>query len=247
VLTGVHLGSYGHDLGDSDGLLHLVATILNETDIPRLRLSSLEPWDLSAAFFDLWTSPRLCRHLHLPLQSGCDHTLRRMRRNTTQADFSVLVAAARERIPDLSITTDVIVGFPGETEEEFAISKTFVEAMEFARLHVFRYSKRPGTPAARMREQVSTDAKKERSAQMQALSDEMEQRFARCFTGQRVPVLWEQVTGATEDGFVNVGYTDNYIRVKAIHPRVLTNYITPARLAFYDEQTRQTVAEPVIE
>jgi threonylcarbamoyladenosine tRNA methylthiotransferase MtaB len=233
VLTGVHLGSYGHDAGDSDGLRGLVTAILNETDIPRLRLSSLEPWDIAPGFFDLWQNPRLCRHLHLPLQSGCDATLRRMLRRTNQAQFSALIQAARARIADVNITTDVIVGFPGETEDEFAISRAFIEQMDFAGLHVFRYSQRPGTAAARMRYHVPEALKKQRSAQLIALSEAAERRFAERFSGQALPVLWEQVAGATEAGFINVGYTDHYIRVGCVHPRVLTDHILPARLGEY--------------
>lgn len=247
VLTGVHLGSYGHDQGDPDGLTHLVRAILNDTDIPRLRLSSLEPWDLAPDFFDLWQDSRLCAHLHLPLQSGCDTTLRRMRRNTNQAAFRGLVQAARERIPGLSITTDVIVGFPGETDDEFAISEAFIDEMAFARLHVFRYSRRPGTPAARMRNHVSEVTKKARSGRLRQLSDSMAHGFARRFTGQERAVLWEQVTGATEDGFVNVGYTDNYIRVQGIHPRPLTNLITEARLLAYAPDMQQMRVRPILE
>jgi threonylcarbamoyladenosine tRNA methylthiotransferase MtaB len=233
VLTGVHLGSYSHDLDDSQGLVHLVRAILFDTDIPRLRLSSLEPWDLSPDFFDLWDNPRLCRHLHLPLQSGCDATLKRMLRRTNQTSFSALVHAARARVPDMSITTDVIVGFPGETDDEFAISQAFIEQLDFAGLHVFRYSQRPGTAAARMRGHVSEAVKKQRGTRLIALSEQCKRRFAGRFIGQRLPVLWEQVAGATEAGFVNVGYTDNYIRVRCIHPRALTNYIVPARLDTY--------------
>lgn len=230
VLTGVHLGSYGHDLGDEQGLVRLVNAILSDTDIPRVRLSSLEPWDLSPDFFDLWQNSRLCRHLHLPLQSGCDATLKRMLRRTNQRQFSALVQAARERVPGVSITTDVIVGFPGETEEEFAISETFIGEMAFAGLHVFRYSQRPGTAAARMRGHVSEAVKKERAARLRMLGEELERRYAETFGGTVLEVLWEQIAGATEDGFVNVGYTDNYLKVRAIHPRVLTNLITPARM-----------------
>lgn len=246
VLTGVHLGSYGHDRGQPDGLLDLTRAILADTDIPRLRLSSLEPWDLSPGFFDLWQNPRLCRHLHLPLQSGCDDTLRRMRRHTNQQDFASLVRAARERIPGISITTDVIVGFPGETEAEFAASADFIERMDFAKLHVFRYSRRPGTPAARMRGHVRDADKKARSAHLLALSDAQERRFAEAQAGLAPAVLWEQVLGATQDGFINVGYTDNYIRVKGVHPRVLTNHITPARLGRYEVAARQMDAHPMI-
>lgn len=235
ILTGVHLGSYGHDRGESDGLAKLVQAVLSDTDIPRLRLSSLEPWDLSPEFFDLWQNPRLCRHLHLPLQSGCDTTLKRMLRRTSQAAFRALVHAARERIPDVSITTDVIVGFPGETEDEFNLSAAFIEEMDFAGLHVFRYSSRPGTAAARMRGHVDEAVKKVRSARLNALSAAMEGRYAQRFAGQTLGVLWEHVAGATQDGFLNVGYTDNYIRVRCVHPRVLTNHLINARLdAFGD-------------
>ena len=178
VLTGVHLGSYGHDFGAADGLVQLVRAILSDTDIPRLRLSSLEPWDLSPEFFRLWENPRICPHLHLPLQSGCDATLRRMARRTTQAQFHELVEAARARIPDPCITTDLIIGFPGETDEEFETSAAFVEALDFAGMHVFRYSKRPGTAAARMRGHITEDIKKARSARMIALAGEMQQRYA---------------------------------------------------------------------
>lgn len=228
VLTGVHLGSYGHDAGNRDGLKNLVLRILDETDVPRVRLSSLEPWDLSEGFFDLWQDDRLQPHLHLPLQSGCDSTLKRMRRNTSQAEFRALVHAAREAIPQLNITSDVIVGFPGETEAEWQISRDFIEEMNFGSLHVFRYSVREGTPAARMRGKVRNSLKKERSHYLLNHSAQQENRFAEQFIGQALPVLWEQVTGASDAGFTNVGYTHNYIRVQCVHPRVLTNHITPA-------------------
>lgn len=245
VLTGVHLGSYGHDSGNHNGLKQLTQRILDETDIPRLRLSSLEPWDLADGFFDLWENPRLCPHLHLPLQSGCDSTLRRMRRNTNQAAFRQLVQAARAAIPDLKLTTDVIVGFPGETDEEFAISEAFIREMAFDGLHVFRYSMRSGTPAARMRGQVKKTKRKERSQKLLAFSSEREKEFAGQFIGRTLPVLWEQVTGATEQGFINTGYTHNYIRVQATHPRDFTNTITDAVIR---DVTRETViAEPVIQ
>src|SRR5690606_28938674 len=196
----VHLGSYGHDLGKPNGLVELVRAILGETDIPRLRLSSLEPWDLSPSFFDLWRDARLCRHLHLPLQSGCYATLKRMLRWTNQQQFRALVQAARERIAGVSITTDMIVGFPGETDEEFAISEAFVREMQFAGLHVFRYSRRPGTAAARMRGHVAEAVKKARSARLRALAADLEQQYAQQFAGSTLEVLWEQITGATEAG-----------------------------------------------
>ncbi len=234
VLTGVHLGSYGHDWDDADGLVHLVKAILQDTDIQRLRLSSLEPWDLSPDFFELWQNPRLCPHLHLPLQSGCDATLKRMLRRTNQVNFRQLVDAARSHVPDISITSDVIVGFPGETDEEFAISEAFIREMQFSGLHIFRYSRRPGTAAARMRSHVPDALKKERSARLHSLSDELTAQFMMRLKGQVRPILWEHVGGVTGDGFINLGYTDNYIRVRCIHPRVLTNEVTPAQLLGYE-------------
>ena len=247
VLTGVHLGSYGHDLGQPDALRALVSDILARTDMPRLRLSSLEPWDLAPDFFDLWQDPRLCRHLHLPLQSGCDATLRRMARHTNQRAFRELVESARARVPDLCITSDVIVGFPGETDDEFAISEAFIAEMQFAGLHVFRYSKRPGTPAARMRGHLPEDVKRERAARLHALAATMERQFAGRFVGRMADVLWEHVAGATEDGFINVGYTDSYVRVRCIHPRVLTNHITGARMERFDPDLGQLYATPVLD
>lgn len=246
VLTGVHLGSYGHDFGARDGLEQLIRALLERTGIPRLRLSSLEPWDVSPEFFRLWENPRLCPHLHLPLQSGCDATLRRMARHTRQTPFRELVESARVHIPDVCITTDLIVGFPGETDEEFETSAAFVASLDFAGMHVFRYSKRPGTPAARMSGHIPEDAKKFRSARMIALADTMQQRFAERFTGTMRSVLWEHIAGATEDGFINVGYTDNYVRVGCVHPRVLTGSIIPAQLQAYDAERRQMQALPLL-
>lgn len=212
VISGVHLGSYGHDGGDRQGLKHLVQTILAETGLPRLRLSSLEPWDLDADFFELWQNERLLPHLHLPLQSGCDATLRRMARRTNQAQFSRLLQAARSAIPDLSITTDIIVGFPGETDEEFARSIAFVEEMAFAKLHIFRYSRRDGTAAATMPGQVPAQVAKARSEQMHALNARLEQTFRQKFVGRTLPVLWES-SEPFGFGLQWSGLTGNYLRV----------------------------------
>lgn len=241
VLTGVHLGSYGQDAGSS--LSELVQALLRHTAIPRLRLSSLEPWDLSPQFFDLWQDARLCPHLHLPLQSGCDATLRRMARRTTQASFAALVEAARARIPDLAITTDIMVGFPGETDAEFAESLRFVEKMQFARLHVFPYSPRPGTAAARMPHQVPEGVKRERKGEMLALSERLERSFQQRRIGQVYDVLWESARAATPQGFVWAGYTGNYLRVVTTAPQMLGNTITAARLT--DVAQGEVLAEVV--
>ena len=234
ILTGVHLGSYGHDLGEPDLLYHLLRAILADTDIPRVRLSSLEPWGIPSGFFDLWQNPRMCRHLHLPLQSGCDSTLRRMIRRTSQSEFRAVVEAARQTIPDVAIATDIIVGFPGETDQEFSISRDFIEAMNFADMHVFRYSQRPATAAARMGNQVSEDVKHRRSDELHDLKRRCQERFARQFVGKSMPVLWEAVSGATQNGFINSGYTDNYLRVRSIVPDVLTNQISETTLISFD-------------
>jgi threonylcarbamoyladenosine tRNA methylthiotransferase MtaB len=234
VLTGVHLGSYGHDLGQTDGLYHLVQAILTDTDIPRLRLSSLEPWGIPDGFFALWENPRLGKHLHLPLQSGCDATLKRMIRRTSQAEFRQLVREVRANVPTMAITTDVIVGFPGETEAEYATSRTFIEEMQFAGMHIFRYSPRPGTAAVRLPNHVSETAMKTRSDDLHALAADHERRFAEWFNGTTAAVLWEAISGATEAGYVNNGYTENFIRVRCTAPRILTDQITEAHLLAWD-------------
>lgn len=234
VLTGVHLGSYGHDLTPRVTLRMLVEALLHDTDVVRLRLSSLEPWDLDEQFFTLWRDRRLCPHLHLPLQSGCDATLRRMARRTSQAQFSRLVAAARAHIEQPSITTDVIVGFPGETDAEFDASIAFIEQMHFSGIHVFRYSKRPGTAAARMRGQVPEAVKKARSERLHVLAQQAQAAFATAQIGRVEPILWENVSGSTEEGFINVGYTPHYVRAICVDPRPLTNQIIAARLLEYD-------------
>ncbi len=242
VLTGVHLGSYGHDLGQPDGLVHLLRALLSDTDVPRLRLSSLEPWDLPLDLFHLWENPRLCRHLHLPLQSGCDATLKRMVRRTSQAAFRALVAEVRAIMPDAAIATDVIVGFPAETDEEFAISRAFIEEMDFAALHVFRYSLREGTAAARMPNHVPDAVKRERAETLIALGEHSARRFAERHIGQTRPVLWEAISAATDEGFVNNGYTDNFLRVRCTVPQVLSNTLSGAHLAGYEAESGALIA-----
>lgn len=228
VLTGVHLGGYGSDLGI--GLADLVSAILHQTDLPRLRLSSLEPWDLTPEFFELWPASggRLCPHLHLPLQSGCNRTLRRMARRTRTADFRGLVNAARQRIPDLVLTTDIIAGFPGETAAEFAESLAFVDAIGFAHVHVFPYSARTGTAAAKFNGQVSSDERRRRVAAMEATARRSGDAVRQHFVGTVRPILWEQ----WEAGIGWSGFTDNYLRVRAAVSRdtELANRITLARL-----------------
>lgn len=231
VLTGVHLGSYGHDFGNESGLRELVEAILRHTEIPRLRLSSLEPWDIDPAFFDLWEDERLLPHLHLPLQSGSDRVLRRMARRTRRDTFRELAEAAYERIPDLNLSTDIICGFPGETEADFEESLDFVREIGFSRLHTFTYSPRPGTAAAEMPGQLPKPERKERTRQMIALGEELSLAFHSRYEGRMMKVLWEAVAGANGQGTRWVGYTENYVRVTANGPADLFNRITRVRLS----------------
>ncbi|RME08430.1 MAG: tRNA (N(6)-L-threonylcarbamoyladenosine(37)-C(2))-methylthiotransferase MtaB [Anaerolineae bacterium] len=236
VLTGVHLGSWGQDFPSPEHLRTLVKAILQETDVPRLRLSSLEPWDLSPAFFQLWEDRRLARHLHLPLQSGCAATLRRMARKTTPEAFARLVETARAAIPNVAITTDVIVGFPGEDEREFEESLAFVQQMNFAGGHVFTYSPRPGTAAAKMPAQVPHNVRKERNAAMRAVLEASARAYQQRFLGARLSVLWESATALGPQGWQLSGLTDNYLRVRARAPQKLWNKITPVTLTAWSEQ-----------
>lgn len=223
VLTGVHIGAYGRDCGTT--LEEVVRGILDRAQISRLRLSSIEPWDVSDGLLALWENQRLCRHLHLPLQSGCDSTLQRMKRRYTTKQYCDLVHRAREAIPDLAVTTDVIVGFPGEDEGEFAASAAFVGGMEFARIHVFPFSARPGTEAATMTGQVPPQVKEERVRHMLAIGRNSAQAFRRRFLDRAMDVLWESARGNAWSGL-----TDNYIRVQTISEQHLHNRILPARL-----------------
>ena len=226
VLTGVSLGSYGADWGQEDGLALLVETLLQETALPRLRLSSIEPWDLSERLLRQWENPRLCRQLHIPLQAGDDGTLRRMGRQITTAQFAELVTRARAIAPALAVTTDVLVGFPGESEEDFAASLAYVERLEFARLHVFPYSERPGTAALNLPAQVPPELRNARAARMRRLGRRLRNAFQERFIGQVLPVLWEH---QDKDGYWH-GWTDNYIGVVTKSAAQLHNQLLPVRL-----------------
>jgi threonylcarbamoyladenosine tRNA methylthiotransferase MtaB len=239
VLTGVHLGSWGQDFDPPQHLSQLVQHILAQTDIPRLRLSSLEPWDLDQEFFGLWQDPRLCRHLHLPLQSGCAATLHRMARKTTPEAFASLLASARTAIPSVAITTDIMAGFPGEDEAEFAESLAFVQAMQFAAGHVFTFSERPGTAAVRLPAQVPHPVRKLRSAQMRQALAESAAAYRARFVGCTLPVLWESTQGLGPQGWELSGLTDNYLRVTAQFPEPLWNRITEVTLTGMTEDGLQ--------
>ena len=240
VLTGVHLGGYGSDIGSS--LYQLVQRVLNETDVPRIRLTSLEPWDLPEGFFTLWRNPRLQPHLHLPLQSGCDTTLKRMSRRATVESYKALVDDARANIPDLTLTTDLIVGFPGEDEEEWQETLETVKSIGFGHMHIFSYSAREGTKAARLKGHVMPEQKKARSRELHALAGEMKQRHLESFLGQTRSVLFEGHSELNDDGTRwCTGYTDNYLRVRVRVPGAtkLTNVIAPVVLEQSNGETYQ--------
>ena len=215
ILTGVHLGGYGSDLGNN--LSDLIKAILAGTDIPRLRLGSLEPWELPEDFFELFYNPRLMPHLHLPLQSGSDTVLRRMARRCKTEEFAAIVKKLRAQIPDFNVTTDIIVGFPGETEEEWQESFDFIKQTGFGHIHIFTYSSREGTKAAGLPDQLTNDIKKQRSKQLHDLAEQMKLKFFADNIGKEFKVLWEGYSEALEDGKQRVfGYTPNYLRVGCV-------------------------------
>ena len=236
VLTGVHLGSWGQDNEAREShLKDLIQTILDETDIPRLRLSSLEPWDLDDEFFSLWQDKRMCRHLHLPLQSGSPGVLHRMARKTTPEVYSELVRNARKQIPGIAITTDLIAGFPGETEFEFSETVELVKDLNFSGGHVFNFSARPGTPAARMAGQVPSEIRKHRSAQLREILLNTAKSYAERFIGKTLKVLWES-SSCQKDGWWQLkGHTDNFLIVRARFSQSHWNHIDRVELNLLDE------------
>jgi threonylcarbamoyladenosine tRNA methylthiotransferase MtaB len=222
VLTGVQISSYRYQ---GEGLYELVARILAETPVRRLRLTSIAPWQFDPRLLDLFSGGRLCRHFHLSLQSGCDRTLRRMRRPYTADGFRRLLDGIRDRVPGVAITTDVIAGFPGETEEDDRCSRTFVERLGFARVHAFPYSERPGTAAVDFSGKLDPPAIRRRMEALLAVAVSSRAAFARDQVGRTVEVLWER----RRDGAWQ-GTSDNYLRVRAVSERDLRRRLEPARL-----------------
>jgi threonylcarbamoyladenosine tRNA methylthiotransferase MtaB len=217
VLTGVHLGGYGSDRGTT--LRQLVEAVLTRTRIPRLRLGSVEPWDLPEGFFELWSDPRLCPHLHLPMQSGSDSVLRRMARRCTSGRFRQLAAEARAAIPQLTLTTDLMVGFPQETEAEFAETLAFVGDLRFADVHVFTWSPRPETTAARLPGRVPQKVVRRRSRVLHEVAASSQEAHLRASIGVVRPVLWEgSGTPLPGGGRRWTGYTDTYLRAQTDVP-----------------------------
>jgi threonylcarbamoyladenosine tRNA methylthiotransferase MtaB len=247
VLTGVNITAYGRDYGVKDeqpkdrsqGLRELVERILAETNVPRIRLTSLQPQDWSSNMYDLWNSGRLCRHLHLSLQSGSDTVLKRMRRRYNVDQYARIVAEAKKALPGVAITTDVIVGFPGETESEFLETEEFLRSISLAGFHVFKYSPREGTPAAKMPDQVDPKVKQERSDRLIALARESGEKFRASLIGSMLEVFWEERLtpdearrlGLRSEGSVCwKGLSDNYVKVYAAEPEWIGGRITGAKV-----------------
>jgi threonylcarbamoyladenosine tRNA methylthiotransferase MtaB len=251
VLTGTKVGSYRD--GNTD-LRDLVQGILRSTGLERLRLSSLQPSEISPEFLLLWQDERLCRHFHLALQSGSETVLQRMRRSYSLNQYQRTVNLIKENIPDVAITTDIMVGFPGESDEEFEQSYSFCQQAGFANIHVFPFSPRPGTAAASMPDQIKDRVKQEHNQRMLELSRSCRCRFCEQFLGQTMPVLWEKEmptsssilgeVGASPGSSTYSGLTSNYIRVFAHSKKSLNNEITPVKLVeFHNRGIRGEIVD----
>lgn len=239
VLAGVHLGGYGSDIGVN--LRTLLDAVLTDTTIPRVRLGSLEPWDFPDRFMELWDNPRMCPHLHLPLQSGSNSVLRRMVRRCSVESYEHIVRLARAQNPHFQITSDLIVGFPGETSAEFDETVQTLKRVGFGDVHLFSYSVRQGTPAARMKGQLSKATIRERLQILKPLVKDMKRQFSQSQIHRTGNVLWER---DAKEHMINgvrhlqwTGYTGNYVRTTTFTlPDVaLFNQITPVLITGVNE------------
>jgi len=228
VLTGIHLSSYGVDIDDN--LLHLIEQVHTITGIERIRLGSLEPRIVTEEFASaLSKMVKICPHFHLSLQSGCDETLKRMNRRYNTAEYKAGCEILRKYFKHPAITTDVIVGFPGETEEEFAATKRYLEDIHFYEMHIFQYSKREGTKAATMKDQVLEPIKKERSAVLLELEKRMSEEFREYYVGQEVTALMEEEWNYDGERYF-VGYTKEYVKVAIKTDADLTNQFVTGKI-----------------
>lgn len=230
VLTGIHLSSYGIDFDGERHLLDLIRTVHGEEGIMRIRLGSLEPGIITEEFAEALASmPKMCPHFHLSLQSGCDATLKRMNRRYTSAEYYEKCCILRKYFDNPALTTDVIVGFPGETEEEFRESLEFVDRVNFYETHIFKYSRRAGTKAADMDGQVSEQIKTRRSARMIAMGEQKRRAYEEGFIGKEVEVLVEEP--AEIDGKVmQVGHTKEYIKIALDRKENLKNCVVKVQI-----------------
>lgn len=227
VLTGIHIGGYGRDFSTPASLLELVRRIEAETALERLRLGSIEPQEIDEQLIEtVAASPVICPHFHIPLQSGDDAVLQRMNRHYSRRFFAELVAKIARRLPEAAIGLDVITGFPGETEQEFANTRRLIEELPLSYLHVFPYSRRPGTPAASMPAQVPGPLAKERAAQLRVLGEQKQQQFAQRFVRRELQVV---VEGGRQAGLCK-GLSGNYLQVVFPGPAGLEGQLLPVTI-----------------
>jgi len=236
VLTGVHVGGYGSDLDTS--LESLVKALLDDTDIQRIRFASVEPWDLSDGFLYLFDNKRIQPHMHLPLQSGSDTVLRRMARRCKTADFNHLTTSLRQAVPEFNVTTDIIAGFPGESEQEWQESLAFIRTQAFGHIHAFTYSEREGTKAATLPDAVPVEIRQQRSRELHQLGEQLKQQQLEASLSTTAEVLWEKGKAIETPGEATVwrhqGYTPNYQRVVIHHSENIANQILPTQLTHTD-------------
>ena len=243
VLTGVQLGAWGRDLAPPKELENLLEGVLKLDGFERLRLSSIEPWDFPHELLDFWKGSRLCRHLHIPLQSGSDATLRAMGRPITTGIFVDLINSIRRVVPEIAITTDIITGFPGETENDFAETKAFIHRMDFAGGHVFTYSPRPGTAAYHIKPRVPVKIAKARNAALREIFMESGHEYRDKFIGTQIPVLWESHHQANDYSSQISGLTDTYIRVYANAGSEYWNQISMVNLEGHHPQREALIGQ----
>ena len=236
VLTGIHLGAYGKDMTDGTELPHVLRAIHDVDGLQRIRLSSIEPMDVSDDLVnEMARLPKCAHHLHISLQSGSDKILKLMRRGYTWADFEDIVNKIRAAIPNAGLSTDVMVGFPGETEQDFADTCRLIDKVKFSRLHVFRYSPRSGTPAAKFPNQVQDSVASRRSQEARALGDKLAREFRSRMLGHEAAVLIEDVREGKDK--LRAGFTSNYVRVLMPDaPDQLIGQVTPVKLAEIEDE-----------
>ena len=228
VITGIHIASYGKDFKEEYKLIHLLEDINKIDGIERIRLGSLEPTIITEDFVKrLSKLEKICDHFHLSLQSGCDETLKRMNRKYTTEEFRIVVKLLRKYFENVLLTTDIIVGFPGETEEEFEKTYNFLDEIKFYKMHVFKYSPRKGTVAAKMKEQIDGNIKEERSKKLIEMSNKNEAEYNNTYIGKKVKVLFEE-----REGEYMKGHTTNYIMVKEKTEENLENKIVEVEFKF---------------
>ncbi len=233
VITGIHIASYGKDFTDGTKLISLLEAINQVKGIERIRLGSLEPTLITDEFVKRLTKlEKICDHFHLSLQSGCDETLQRMNRKYTTKEFKEVVTRLRNAYPQVALTTDIIVGFPGETEEEFSRTYQYLKEIQFYKMHIFKYSPRKGTKAAVMKDQIDGKIKEERSKKLIALSDENEKMYNSQYVGKEVSVLFEE-----REGKYMKGHTTNYMCVKKKEKEDLTGKIENVKITKVEDLT----------